>query len=239
VPLESVPSSVGEFTPAHPAPLVNDEQDVPPEVQIRILVVDPHPLLRLGISRLLAQTRDLSVVAETSNAAAALELFETILPDLVILEIDLPGRSGFDLLKDLRLRKPGVRVLIHSHLDETLFGLRAQRLGAAGYLSKNAPPESLVQALRNIRVGTRAFTSPKSTPNVAKPPDSPLDTLSDREFEVFRLIGHGLPSAEIADQLHISCKTVDAHRERLKRKLGLHSASQLNLLAIRWVCTGS
>ncbi len=200
-------------------------------------MVDSQTLLRRGVTHLLALTHDLEVVAEASSTPEALTLIDSTLPDLVILDISLPGRSGLDLLKELQQRQASLPVLIYTLLDEHLFSSRCRSMGAAGYLSKTASPEALIQTLRRIRAGQNTFPPAALVSRPSRHSKSLLDELTDREFEVFRLIGRGLPSTSIAGHLHISHKTVDAHRERLKRKLHLESATQLNLLAIRWVCS--
>ncbi len=205
----------------------------------RILIVDEHPLIRTGLTHLLSQTADLEVAAEASSAAQAISSIERRTPTLVLAEIDLPGRSGLDLAKELQTRFPALPIIFHSGRPETLYADRAIAVGVRGYIGKSEPTKTLLTALRAVLDGKTWFQSPdrskSRTGAQATTPSTPLSALTDREFEVFRLVGRGCNTAEIASQLHISIKTVDAHREHVKRKLNLRSGTALNLLAIRWV----
>ena len=205
----------------------------------RILIVDEHPLIRTGLTHLFLQTNDLEAAAEAASAAQAISSVERRMPSLVLTEIDLPGRSGLDLAKELQTRFPSLPVVLHSSLSETLYADRALALGVRGFIAKAEPTKTLLTALRAVLNGKNWFQSPDSPKTragaQATPPFTPLSALTDREFEVFRLVGRGCNTAEIASQLHISIKTVDAHREHVKRKLNLRSGTALNLLAIRWV----
>jgi len=205
----------------------------------RILVVDEHPLIRTGLTHLFSQTTDLETAADAASAAQAISSVERRMPSLVLTEIDLPGRSGLDLAKELQTRFPNLPVVFHSSLSETLYADRALAVGVRGFITKSEPTKTLLAALRAVLDGRTWFQSPDGpktrTGAPANAPSTPLSTLTDREFEVFRLVGRGCNTAEIASQLHISIKTVDAHREHVKRKLNLRSGTALNLLAIRWV----
>jgi DNA-binding NarL/FixJ family response regulator len=205
----------------------------------RILIVDEHPLIRTGLTHLFSPTNDLEVAAEAPSAAQAIASVERRMPSLVLTEIALPGRSGLDLAKELQTRFPTLPVVLHSGLPESLYADRAIALGVRGFIAKSEPARTLLTALRAVLSGKSWFQSPDGTKaragNPSTPPSTPLSTLTDREFEVFRLVGLGCNTAEIARQLHISIKTVDAHREHVKRKLNLSSGTALNLLAIRWV----
>ena len=205
----------------------------------RILIVDEHPLIRTGLTHLLSHTADLEVAAEASSAAQAISSIERRTPTLVLAEIDLPGRSGLDLAKELQTRFPALPIIFHSGRPETLYADRAIAVGVRGYIGKSEPTKTLLTALRAVLDGKTWFQSSdrskSRTGAQATTPSTPLSALTDREFEVFRLVGRGCNTAEIASQLHISIKTVDAHREHVKRKLNLRSGTALNLLAIRWV----
>ena len=207
----------------------------------RVLVVDDHPLMRLGLSHFLHQGREFVVCGEAGSAAEALSLVQSLRPDLVLLDISLEGRSGLDLLKDLRLCCPEIPVLVHSMHDETTFAERALQSGARGYLMKQQTADHLLAAVRQVLRGeiylSDRLRAPVSGPRVNGQPAKVrtlIATLSHREFEVFRLIGQGCVNQEIAHQLHISVKTVEAHRQHIKRKLDLASSTALNLLAVRW-----
>jgi DNA-binding NarL/FixJ family response regulator len=202
----------------------------------RILIVDEHPLIRIGLTHLFSQTTDLEAAAEAASAAQAVSSVERRMPSIVLTEIDLPGRSGLDLAKELQTRFPSLPVVLHSSLSETLYADRALAVGIRGFIAKAVPTKTLLVALRAVRDGKTWFQSPDgSKARTGAQSTTPLSTLTDREFEVFRLVGRGCNTAEIASQLHISIKTVDAHREHVKRKLNLRSGTALNLLAIRWV----
>jgi DNA-binding NarL/FixJ family response regulator len=208
----------------------------------RVFIVDDHPMMRLGLGHFLTQDGDISICGEAPDAAAALAGIERIHPDLVLLDISLEGRSGLDLLRDLRLRFPGIPVLVHSMHDEMIYAERALAAGARGYLMKRETGEKVRVAVRQVLRGEtylsdrlRARAPARAAGRTSRQPAlTPIGSLSQREFEVFRLIGCGHTNQEIAAQLHISLKTVEAHREHIKRKLNVTSSTALNLLAVRW-----
>ena len=204
----------------------------------RILVVDDHPLMRLGLRQFLLQEPWLDLCGEAGSAADALQEIERRRPDLVLLDLSLEGRSGLDLLKDLRLHFPEIPVLIYSMHDEAIYAERSLRAGARGYLMKRETGDKLLEALRRVLAGEVYLSEQagkrKASASRKRPGQTRVSTLSGREFEVFRLIGSGCVNKEIAQQLHISLKTVEAHRDHIKRKLGIHSSTALNLLAVRW-----
>jgi DNA-binding NarL/FixJ family response regulator len=199
-------------------------------------------MMRLGLGQFLTQDGDLCICGEAPDAAAALKGIERIRPDLVLLDITLEGRSGLDLLRDLRLRFPGIPVLVHSMHDEMIYAERALAAGARGYLMKQETGEKVRVAVRQVLNGQtylsdrlRARAPARAAARTSRRAGlTPIGSLSQREFEVFGLIGGGRTNQEIADQLHISLKTVEAHREHIKRKLKLPSSTALNLLAVRW-----
>jgi DNA-binding NarL/FixJ family response regulator len=204
----------------------------------RILIVDDHPMMRLGLRQFLLQDSNLEVCAEASSAGEALEEVKRCLPDMVLLDISLEGRSGLDLLKDLRIHHPRIPVLVHSMHDQAIYAERALRAGARGYLMKQETGAKLLHAVRRVLAG-EIYLSEKaggvrSRKSGKQEPQTRVSSLTSREFEVFRLIGAGCVNKEIANLLHISFKTVEAHREHIKRKLGVNSSTSLNLLAVRW-----
>ncbi len=205
----------------------------------KIVVVDDHPMMRVGLRQYLAQEPDVEVCGEAANATEALSVVERVSPDLLILDISLEGRSGLDLLKDLRLRFPELPVLVHSMHDQSIYAERALRAGARGYLTKQETGDKLLSAVRQVLRGeiflSESLRAPRKRARQGRSGSSTLiSTLTEREFEVFRLIGRGLHNQEIAKHLHISLKTVEAHRDHIKRKLHLASSTALNLLAVRW-----
>ena len=209
----------------------------------KILLVDDHPLTRHGMAQLINQQTDLAVCGEAGNAEQALESVRALKPDLVLVDVTLPGKPGLELIKDITVLHAQVFVLVVSMHDETLYAERALRAGARGYLMKSAGGEELVKAIRQVLAGqvyvsqalsarildSMSGSGPKAT--------GVLSTLSDREFEVFQLLGEGLTTSEIASRLHISGKTVESHRLHIRDKLGLKTPPQLTKFAVRWAGT--
>lgn len=207
----------------------------------RILIVDDHPLMRWGLRRLIEQERDLAVCAEAEDVYGALLSAEEHRPDLVIVDLSLKDESGLDLVRLLRARKPRVASVVYSMHEEAVYGERALRAGAKGYLSKQEAVDRVIEAVRRIRKGEVCFsqaTSERIVRSLAGGKGgadgfSP-DLLSDRELEVFRFIGRGLGTGQIAGRLRLSVKTVEAHRARIKKKLGLENADELRQRAVQW-----
>ncbi|MFN3597654.1 MAG: response regulator [Rubricoccaceae bacterium] len=208
----------------------------------RIFLVDDHPLMRKGLALTLEAEPDLEVVGQAADAEEALETFEAARPDLVLVDVSLPGMNGIELVKHLIARAPDLRALVVSRHDEALYAERAIRAGARGYVSKLEADEQIVQAVRTVLRGgvylsdefkdRLLFGSAFGGRDVTQ---SPLDALSDRELEVFEMTGRGLPTREIAERLHLSVKTVESYRARIKTKLGLESGTELLQHAVRWV----
>jgi DNA-binding NarL/FixJ family response regulator len=209
-----------------------------------VLLVDDHPITRQGLAAMIGIEGDLTVCGEAENAAEAIDAVNRLHPDLVLLDLSLPGRSGLEFLKDLVASHPGIPALVLSMHDESLYAERAIRAGARGYLMKSAGGRAVMEAIRTILKG-QIYVSPAvssrilealshSRPNTGTS-ESPVRTLSDREFEIFQLIGQGLGTREIAGRLNLSIKTVEAHRARLKEKLGTKDAPALVREAVRWV----
>jgi len=198
----------------------------------RILLVDDHSVVRDGAALWLGAAPDLEVCGAVEQTQAALAAVEQVRPDLVITDIGMPGRDGLELTKDIRARWPQLPVLIFSVHDEALYAGRALRAGARGYCSKSAGSEKLVEAARVVLRGGMAF-SPETTTRLLEQAggggrhDHPLGTLSDREFEVFRLFGAGQTNAEVAVNLGLSAKTVETHSLNIRRKLGLRTPAEL------------
>src|SRR5579859_6320914 len=208
----------------------------------RILLVDDHPMMRAGLAQIIDKQPDLVTCGEAGNAAEALERVNALKPDLILSDITMPGRNGVEFIKDIRAAWPDLPLLIVSMHDETIYAERVLRAGARGYIMKEAGGENLLIAIRQVLKGqvyVSAAISARILDNLAahKPrgSSSPIEQLSDREFEVFQLIGQGKSNAEIAKQLHLSSKTVDVHRSHIKEKLALKDATALVHTAIRWV----
>ncbi len=208
----------------------------------RIMIVDDHPILRKGLSMLINQEPDLVVDGEAEDAQKAMELIETTAPDMVIVDISLPGIDGVELLKMIKLRHPDLPSLVVSMHDEALFAERVLRAGARGYIMKQEAVDKVLVGIRRILAG-EIFVSNRITTRIVerlfagtqRRPSSPLDLLSDREFTVFQLIGQGFGTRKIADKLHLSVKTVESYRSHIKDKLKLESGTDLLTYAIQWV----
>ena len=208
----------------------------------RILLVDDHPLLRQGLAMTLGAEPDLEIAAQASDAEEALDLYDGLAPDLAIVDISLPGMNGLELLKHLLARNPDLPVLIVSRHDEALYAERAVRAGARGYVSKLRAGDEIVGAVRRVlRGGIHLSEELKdkllfgAAAGRKDATESPLEVLSDRELEVFEMTGRGIPSREISERLHLSVKTVESYRARIKTKLGLANGTELMKHAVAWV----
>jgi len=213
----------------------------------RILLVDDHPLLREGLGRLIAAEPGLDVCAMVGTVQEALAIVETEKPDLVITDLTLPGRNGLELIKDLGATHPEIPIVVLSMHDELIYAERVLRAGGRGYVMKDTPPNRLIEAI-HIVLGGGVFASQTVTNHLLKAisvgkdpskPNFPLERLSDREMEVFELIGQAKSNHEIASLLGISPRTLDAHRYHIREKLGLGDGSELTRHAIRWVEVGT
>lgn len=208
----------------------------------RVLVVDDHPTMREGLIRVLEREPDLAVCGEAGDIHRALKEIDASKPDLVLVDISLGGENGLELIKDIRSRDPRLRVLVYSMHDESVYAERALRAGAMGYIMKHEPTHELLRALRQVQQGEIYLktTAVKQIVNrlalgKSAEGESPLRLLSEREFEVLKLMGRGFGTRQIADALEISIKTVHVHRANLKRKLELKQGASLVHFAIRWV----
>ncbi|WP_103019463.1 response regulator [Salinibacter altiplanensis] len=208
-----------------------------------IVLVDDHPLLRKGLARTIEAEADLNVTGQMDTAEEALGEIENLAPALVVVDISLPGMSGMELIKHLESRVPDVQILVVSRHDETLYAERCIRAGARGYVMKQEAGDDIVQAIRTVLNG-RVFVSEEINDRLLQSMaeggrerimQSPLEVLSDRELEVFELTGQGLPTREIAERLHLSVKTIESYRARIKNKLNLDSANELMKHAVQWV----
>jgi DNA-binding NarL/FixJ family response regulator len=211
-----------------------------PQGKARIIVVVDHPVTRLGISALIGRERDLVVCGEAASASAAAELIPRLAPDLAIVDLAHGTMGGIEAVRDFKVLRPQLRVLVMSMQDEDIFAERALRAGAAGYIMKRRPVGDVMTAVRALLGGeiylseTMRETILRRLVRNPKEEGSSIDALTDREMEVFRLIGKGYRTQLIAETLHLSPKTVDTHREHLKRKLEVGSADDLVRHAIQW-----
>jgi DNA-binding NarL/FixJ family response regulator len=209
-----------------------------------VLVVDDHPFMRAGIAQLIERQADLRVCGEAGNPAEALQALAKAKPDLILTDLTMPGRSGLEFIKDLRAAHTDVAVLVISMHDEVVYAERALRAGARGYIMKEAGGENLLAAIRQVLRG-EIYVSPRMSARILegfsttrpRGSSSPIEKLTDREFEVFQLIGQGKSTRDIAQQLHLSTKTVDVHRSNIKAKLELGDVTALIRHAVRWVET--
>jgi DNA-binding NarL/FixJ family response regulator len=210
-----------------------------PSAKKRVLIVDDHPVFRAGLTGLVNLEDDLMVCGEASDAAQAMHALEELRPDVVLMDMSLPGKSGLDVLKDIGTLSPQTLVLIISMHDETLYAERVIRAGGRGYLMKVEGPDKIILAIRKIlsggiSVSDRVASQILHALSGSSSSQSPASALTDREFAVFRLLGHGKDPHEIARVLHLSIKTVDTHRHRIGKKLGLRNATELIHHATRW-----
>jgi DNA-binding NarL/FixJ family response regulator len=210
--------------------------------QKRVLIVDDHPMMREGLAQLLQNMEGVENCGEAGNAHEALDQVGKLKPDLVLLDITMPGKSGLELIKDIHSMYPETMILVISMHDESLYAERVLRAGARGYVMKQEGGKKLIAAIEQVISGG-IFVSEKMASRIVElfsagrndANTSPIERLTDREFEVFQLIGKGSDIHEIADQLHLSVKTVEVHRANIKQKLKLKSVPDLLRFAVRWV----
>ncbi len=209
--------------------------------KVSIMIVDDHPLVRSGLRQLIEIEPDLSVCCEAATMADSMQLLKHYTPDLAIVDLSLPDGNGLDLIKRMKIMQPKILILVSSMHDEDLYANRVLRAGARGYITKQEASEEVILAVRLV-LGGKVYLSPQMTERLLleqgdKPGIStlsPIEKLSDRELEVFELIGHGKTTSEIAEILHLSIKTIETHRANIKVKLGLKSAGELVRSAVEW-----
>ena len=208
----------------------------------RIYVVDDHPVVRSGLAELINQETDMLVCGEAESAEEALRDIPAKSPHLAIVDLTLKEASGLELIKALKARHPELPTLVLSMHDESVFAERAMRAGARGFLMKNSMMDQIQVAIRLVLKG-QVYLSPAMTQRMVevvaggrkRGEHSPLERLSDRELEVFELIGRGLGTSEIARRLHLSVKTIDTHRASIRDKMGLKDAKQIVHHADQWI----
>jgi DNA-binding NarL/FixJ family response regulator len=216
---------------------INDSKPAAPRRQV--LIVEDHPMMREGLRGVINREPGLQVCGEVENAHQAMEAVRKLAPDLVLLDITLPGKSGLELVKDLRTEHPGVRVLALSMHDEALYAERMLRAGAAGYITKQQPPGELVRAIHLV-LDNHVYVSEEASESLLRrlsgqpqKNPSPMAVLTDREFEIFQLFGEGKSPQDIAAQLHLSPKTVAVHNANIRRKLNLKTNARLIRFAVQ------
>lgn len=218
------------------------KNDAQPLHRAKVLVVDDHPAIREALTIRMARTPDLAVCGEAEDIAGALRLLASEKPDVMIVDISLKSGDGIDLIKHIKLRDPRVRTLVWSMHSENLYAERALRAGAHGYITKEQATDQIVHAVRQVLAG-KMYLSQAMTERLlhravnSEPNDlaaGPIDVLSDRELEVFRRMGQGQKTREIAEELHLSVKTVETYRDRIRHKLELSEGGDLVRYALQW-----
>jgi DNA-binding NarL/FixJ family response regulator len=213
----------------------------PPEKR-NVLIVDDHPVFRHGIASLINAEADLHVCGEASTSPLALDAMRRLKPDVALLDISLPGSNGVELIKLMKAEQPKLPLLILSMHDESLYALRSLRAGALGYVMKAEALNHVLTALRKVLKGevyvSEKFSERlifKAIQSIDGGLGSPVDKLSDRELEVLELLGRGFGTREIANELHLSVKTIETHRAHIKEKLGFKDAGEMVRFSINWV----
>jgi DNA-binding NarL/FixJ family response regulator len=208
--------------------------------QKRILIVDDHPMMREGLAQLIANENDLKVCGEAEDAAKALAAVETLKPDLVLVDITLGNKSGLEFIKDIKAVQPELPTLAISMHDENLYADRVLRAGGRGYIMKQEGGKMIMTAIRKVLSG-QIYVSDKISHKILEmfsgkksESNSSIENLTDREFEIFQLIGQGCETKDIASKLNISIKTVEVHRSNIKEKLKLKTVTELIRHAVRW-----
>src|SRR3984957_19441536 len=216
------------------------------KARAKILLVDDHEVLRQGMRLLIEHQHDLQVCGEADDEATAVKQFRNARPDLLIIDLSLKEGDGIELIKRIKVLDPEARMLVYSMHDERVYGERVLRAGAKGYVSKQQPVRAVLQAIRRVLSGAMHFSDEmtqrlleRTAASDPMSPASPVESLSDRELEVFEMIGGGLTTRSIAARLHLSPRTVDTYRERLKIKLALANSAELHYRAVQWVLKGT
>ncbi|MFN9720977.1 MAG: response regulator [Planctomycetota bacterium] len=209
--------------------------------QTRILIVDDHPLVRQALAMNLVSQKDFEICGEAESESEALRIAAATDPHLILVDLSLKNGHGIDLVRQFKARDPAVKILVVSAFEESLYGQRALRAGAEGYLNKQESQTKLLEAVQTVLKGQRYISPELSHTLISQglvsrgPVQGFADLLSNRELEVFRLIGQGHSSGAIAERLFLSRHTIDTHRENIKRKIGAKDAGELNRHAVQWV----
>ena len=222
--------------------MINPETEEGENKKKRVLIVDDHPIFRFGLAGLIAEQSHLEVCGHADSAPIALDAMRRLKPDLVLLDLSLPGTNGIELIKLMKVEQPDLPILVISMHDEAVFGLRALKAGALGYVMKAEAMNHVAEAISKVLQG-KIYVSPKFGENlifkavqsIEAGAGSPLDALSDRELEVLQLLGQGHSTRSIAETLHLSVKTIETHRAHIKEKLGFHDSEDMVKFAINWV----
>lgn len=208
-------------------------------VKRNIFIIDDHELVRKGLRQIINSEDDLQVFCEASSVSQVIQLKQTIKPDIAIVDISLPDGSGLDLIKNLHQWRPSLKIVVLSMYEDELYAERALNNGAMGYVNKQDSADNILTAIRQV-LNDKIYVSPKITETLLKrfsnktSTPSLIGSLSDREIQVFELIGDAKKTSEIAEMLHLSVKTIDTYRSNIKQKLNLSSAAELNRAAVLW-----
>jgi len=222
--------------------MIHSEQQASPlsSQAVRVLIVDDHPIVRRGLAELIASEPDMRVCGEASDTTEAMRLVKTAQPNVVIVDICLKSGYGIELIEQIKAYNEHIKMVVSSMHDESLFAERALRAGAVGYINKQEATEKVIDAIRQVLHG-EIHLSPAMASRLlhsvvgGEPLDhNPIKNLSNRELEVFEMIGQGLTTKQIAGKLHLSPKTIETHREKIKTKLSLANANELNRRAVQW-----
>lgn len=208
---------------------------------VRIVIIDDHPMVRAGLSLRIQAEKNLIVCGFAESEEEGLQVIKSSQPDLAIVDISLKNSNGIELTKQIKSHFPKVRVLVISGFQESLYAERALRAGAYGYVNKQESEEKIIEAIQTVANGERYVSAALAQRLMMQavtgdtPDNTPAEKLTDRELEIFRLIGQGHATGEIAQQLYLSTRTIDSHRDNIKRKLAVKTAAELNRQAVQWV----
>jgi DNA-binding NarL/FixJ family response regulator len=209
--------------------------------EIRVLLVDDHPIVRQGVQLLVDSEEGMRVCGTAESPTGALEQIKATKPTIAVVDLSLKDGNGLDLIKDIKIRYPKVAVLVLSMRDDSFYAERALRAGAMGYITKEEATDRIVEGIRRVLAGEVYLTDSLSAQLLGRMVDknasletSPIDELTDRELQVFDMIGQGMATREIAENLKLSVKTVESHREHIKNKLNLTNATELLKRALQW-----
>jgi len=210
----------------------------------KVMIVEDHPIFRKGLAQLINEEKDMEICGEAEDVIEARRILGREKPDMMIVDLTLKGVSGLELIKDVHERLPGIPVLVLSMHDESIYAERVLRAGAKGYIMKQEMTNKVIVAIRQVLAGKMFFSESvvesflgMMTGKPSASSHNPIDTLSDRELEVFTLIGKGIGRQEIGDKLNVSIKTVGTYREKIKVKLGIKSSPELVRRAVEWIQT--
>lgn len=208
----------------------------------KVMIVEDHPIFRKGLAHLINEEKDMEICGEAEDVIEAGKILKKTRPDMMIVDLTLKGASGLELIKSVHEQIPDLPVLVLSMHDESIYAERVLRAGAKGYIMKQEMTGKVIDAIRHVLAGKKFFSESvvesflgMMTGKPSAPSQNPIDTLSDRELEVFTLIGRGMGRQEIGDRLHVGIKTVGTYREKIKLKLGIKSSPDLVRRAVQWV----